>query len=366
MSFRESENWPMKDMMLFCERTIGGAYYNVHTSHMGTYFGSPDLPRKQYGYKFLDMLISLIFNPKLDIQGLRTERAAINCERSLNETDQPESMATYWLYQLIYRNNPIRKFTTCDPKDLKKITLNELREYRSKHYVSENMFAVTSSQYAGKARLILAKLPDHKKPPRFVYDPRDCIPTLTETKEKIHIMSHLELHHRQLGFPVANHNHPDSAGLEILKRILAYRLHFRLREENQNIDKGCYHTYVDNETSKVHGLFSIGYATKSKEFSDTAEERILEELNKLASDLVEKEVFNTMVDSELDSYKKMFIWHPLTVVDKIVFATCNGDKDLKGLHGYGDALQTLTRNKIRDLSNKYLTKGYARAIVRAK
>jgi len=156
----------------------------------------------------------------------------------------------------------------------------------------------------------------------------------------------------------------DAEALDVLARILAFRLRWRLREENRNFYEGVYRANVYTSRSFVHGLLYTNFATVGGEFAKRGEEIVLEEVRKLKEGLVDDREFDAMVFYLDNNYLDVFRKVALNLSEMIIEAVCNGDEELTHLHSFRQRLHRVTRKKLRCVANKYFTKNYARVLIK--
>jgi predicted Zn-dependent peptidase len=271
------------------------------------------------------------------------------------------------MHGLIYERNPARFRIDCEVDDLKGIKRSQIASFIRKHYVPENMFLVAFGPRFEEVRELARRYFDDLKNrprPALDYDHSDNLPVLASVRSNEIERAGIGQFHFALGFPTESYMSKDAEALDVLARILAFRLRQRLREGNRVFDQGVYRANVYTSRSFLHGLIYTTFATVSGEFARKGEGIVLEEIQKLKEELVGDMELDAMVNyidnSYLDAFKKI----ALTLSEMVIEAVCNGDEDLTYLHSFRQRLHKITRKKLRHVANKYFMENYARVLIK--
>jgi predicted Zn-dependent peptidase len=305
----------------------------------------------------------------IDPERLLIEGGAVHQEFHLRGKDVMETLLDDLLHRTMYTTNPVRHRVDCEVKDLKNITQKDIERFLRRYYVPKNAFAIILGPKVEDAKA----LAEHyfrdwegKSVPIFDYDHSDDLPELSSVRSFELERAEIGQYHFAIGFPTEGYASADGATLDVIKNILEYRLNWLLREENRDVDKGVYRTPVYTERSLVHGLIEATFATTSREFEARAEEVVLGEFRKLATELVQRDELETMTEVSRNGYLDAFWNIPASLCELIADAATNDDGNLDGLHAYREEILRVNRRKIREVAAKYFGAGknYARVLIK--
>lgn len=299
------------------------------------------------------------------------EKSRVIGEYALRGDDDPPEFAEILLRKLIYSRNPAGKRTDCELPEFETVSgydfLDNLREF----YVPEDMFVIVIGpsliEVKKWAESHFGDMPVASKP-KLHYDKSDNFPEIKDVRETVHIFQGLKTYHLSLGFPTepfSLQNSSDEDALDVLARILSFRLRMKLQACNFNPKNKIYRTFAKAERTYLHGMFTIWCPTTSGDFIKSNEEIMLDEFKKLREQLVSGDEIDDIKLSLATIHRQMFRDTPGNLMNEIMECIGNGDEKLKSLHGYLDGLKKVNRHKIRDVVNKYFPAdvGYARVIV---
>ena len=343
--------------------------WNIRVDRSSTFFGHGLLLRRKHMFEVFDLLSSFI-RPRyriLDVEGAKSEIAAIHQEYFLRGIDIPETLLDDLMHQTMYDKNPARNRIDCDEGNLGKMTLEDVRRFLRRYYVPRNMFLIIFGPTLDQTRKLAEKYFgdwDTKIMPRPDYDRSDDLPQLSNIKSREVSRDGISQYHCAIGFPTENYLSDDAEAIDVLGRILGFRLFCLLRGSNSDFDGGVYRVPVETERSFVHGLIYISFATKSKDFESAAEYIVIEEANRLKSELVGQRELDMAKSRMLTEYWDAF-WNATEVLSELVIAAAsNGDSDLERLHGFPERLKKVNGHRLRDVANKYFTKNYVRVLIK--
>ncbi len=366
---RESLKYaPLQAEMIF-EKYLGDPDedINIRINRVGTFYGFGDLLKKEGMLACLDVMASFLRDKIITAEGIDVERAAVHNEYYLRGIDLMWSLIDDLMHGLIYERNPARFRIDCEVDDLKGIKRSQIASFIRKHYVPENMFLVVFGPRFEEVRELAKRYFDDLKNrprPALDYDHSDNLPVLASIRSNEIERAGIGQFHFALGFPTESYMSKDAEALDVLARILAFRLRQRLREGNRIFNQGVYRANVYTSRSFLHGLIYATFATISGEFARKGENIVLEEIQKLKGELVGDMELDAMVNyidnSYLDAFKKI----ALTLSEMVIEAVCNGDEDLTRLHSFRQRLHKITRKKLRHIANKYFMENYARVLIK--
>ncbi len=370
---RESLKYaPLQAEMIF-EKHLGDPDedINIRIDRASTFYGFGDLLKKEGMLACFDVMANFLRDKIVTAEGIDVEKAAVHNEYYLRGVDSMWSLIDDLMHGLIYERNPARLRIDCEVDDLKGIKRSQIASFIRKHYVPENMFLIMLGPRFEEVREFAKQyFDDLKNKPRPVldYDHSDNLPVLASIRSNEVERASIGQFHFALGFPTESYMSKDAEALDVLARILAFRLRQRLREGNRIFDQGVYRANVYTSRSFLHGLIYAIFATVSGEFAQKGEGIVLEQIQKLKEELVGDEELDAMVSYIDNSYQDAFKKIALTLSEMIIEAVCNGDdedgKELVHLHSFRQRLHKVTRRKLRAVANKYFTPNYARVLIR--
>ncbi len=352
-------------------KCMGGADgdINIRTDRWSTFYGCNDLFRRKHMFEIFDVMASFM-HPRsriLDLEGAQVEAAAVHNEYCLRGVDALEMLLEDELHRIMYTVNPARNRVDCNIEELKTITLKEARQFARRYYVPKNMFVILlGPSFENAKELAERSFGDWEvnTQPTLDYDHSDDLPRFNATQSSEIIRPGIGQHHVAIGFPTEGYLSRDAESLDVLAKIMEFRLGERLREGNRSFDGGAYRTPVQTERSFAHGIFWMRFATPSRSFADSGEVAVLDELRKLKTDLVGRDEFDAAAYREFVEHARAFGSMPDVLSEMIIDAAANGDEKLVRLNTFPNRFRKVKRKTLCDVANKYFTKDYARVVIR--
>jgi predicted Zn-dependent peptidase len=343
--------------------------HNIRTDKVSTFYGHDILYRESHMLKMFKLISSMVKERLIDRNGVRVEKASVYQEYFLRGKDVPENEIYNMLHELLWPNHPVGQRIDCELEDLKAITREDILKFNKQYYVANNMFGIMfgapHNKVAQRMRRAFGDLPTGSPPPI----PKKYFREFRPLRGIRYLETvHRGLHQTHVGIavPFDHRCKNDAASLDILSKLLRLRLFHRLREENQKITHGVYNVYCEISRSFLHGMLYVHFATTSKRYAELAEEIVAQEMRKLTEYLVSNEEFDAAKYAVyyplLHAYRQI----PYMVCEMVIEATCNGDEELIEMHKYPERVRNVTRSQVRNVANKYLSGGYAMAIIRPR
>jgi predicted Zn-dependent peptidase len=343
--------------------------WNIRVDRSNTFFGHGLLLRRKHMLIVFDLLSSFL-RPHyriLDVDGAKSEIAAIHQEYFLRGIDIPETFLDDLMHQTMYDKNPARNRVDCDESNLGKMTPEDVRRFLRRYYVPSNMFVIIFGPTLDQAQKLAEKCFgdwDTKTVPILDYDHSDDLPKFSNIKPREVPREGINQYHCAIGFPTENYLSDDAETIDVLGRILGFRLLCLLRGNNTDFDGGVYRVPVETERSLVHGMIYVSFATKSKDFEAAAEDVVIKEVKRLKSELVGQNELDMAKSRTFAEYWDAF-WNTTEVLSELVIAAAsNGDANLVRLHEFPERLKKVNSHRLRDVANKYLTKNYVRVLIK--
>lgn len=353
----------------YYERYMGGPESGalVQTGHTYTFYGTDQLLRRSHILDCFDRLSQQVMNRRITAVATEREKAAVHNEFYRNGSDYIPDILGVHLRKLIYTTNPVKNRVDCELPEFEKITASDIRGFVRKWYVPRNMFAILfGPQFLDVKRRVEKNFEGIEIPsePRLEFDRADCTPSFAEVRSKNIFLPRLNQHHVAMGFPTETFNSKDSEALDVLARILAFRLRMRIRNGNQDFRRGVYRVMAYTERTYLHGMFYIVFATVgSAEYAREVEGAILDEINKLKKDLTLSDEFDAIRKNIEWQYRLIFRDAPGVLAGMVIDCAANGDEELAGLHSFIPNLRRVTQRKLREVVNKYFSAGFARICI---
>ena len=366
---RESLKYPSDEVDLIFEKFLGDPDedINIRIDRISTHFGFGDLLRRKDMLDCLDVMAHFLRDKIVTSKGIDVEKSAVHNEYRLRGTDVTPVLLDDLFHRTAYTTNPARLRIDCEKDDLLKIKRSQIISFIKKHYVTENLFLVVLGPRFEEVRELTKKYFgdwEAKPKPQLNYDDSDNFPTLTSVSSHEESRRGINQYHFALGFHTENYASKDAEALQVLARILAFRLRHRLRDGNRIFDGGIYRANVEISKSFTHGLIYATFATTNGEFAKNGEDVVLEEFNRLKEELVSDREFDAMIyrinTTHLEAFRKV----PEALAEMVIEAVCNGDEELTQLHSFRQRLHKIKRKKLLAVANKYFTPNYIRVLIK--
>lgn len=338
---------------------------NIHTTRVGVFFGHGDLYWKRHMLELFPVFASMIKKPLFDRGDLVAEKAAVREEYFLRGVDWMPELVDDMMHEAMYERNPARNRIDCDPEELLSITLKDLERFQ-RHVVPNAMFVLLlGPSFEEAKKLVLRNFDDMipGSPHPLTYDRSEDFPTLPSVKVVETARRGIHQYHTAVGFPTETYSTKDAEALDVLAQILEFRLYLRLRKGTTDPKKGVYRVEVFTPRTFVHGIFYIYFATSNRELAQECVNSILQEISTLRKEFVPAQELKSMLERMDAEYREAFRDRAEALADMIIAAVCNGDDELKGMHSFLPRLHRITRGKIRDIANKYLTDRYIKVVI---
>lgn len=368
-----------RQMDLLVYRLMGGydGDVNIRVNRISTFFGHGDLNSRRDMFEGFDAFAQMIYDgiqdargksevTILDHDGLDTEKAAVYNEYRLRGTDIPESEITDALYQALWTRNPVRNRIDCEPDELERVTLSELKQFVRRWYRTGRMFTLFMGLDHAEARRQTQKyygsLP-YSKAIEPDWESLDRFPRLEGVVHREMIHPGARQHHVAIAFPTGVFMSPDDESLDILSKVWEFRLLRKLRGENRAFRGGVYRAGAFTDRSFLHGVLYGHFATVgSFDYAmDMAEvaQREGDELKRSRLSRSERQDLDQEIDTIRTRFRQeytgAFKWYPGVAAELVIDAFCNGDTTLAHLSGYLDRLKRVDRHSVQKAAESYMT-----------
>jgi len=355
-------------------RYMGGTHgpdINVRCDRSSVLYGHDDLRRREHMWKCFDVFADVVKSAMLDAYGLgprvlnskalKIEKSAVHNEYRLRGTDVAEEHIYDLTHWHLYRTNPARYRVDCGRKTLRKITLEQTRQFIRDRYTTESMFVILigpkHNEAVEKVREYFGDLPK-RSPAPLDYDHSDDFPILDDIRSFELIRPGIRQSHVAIAFPTGNYLSKHSVALDVLTAMWEYRIERRLREQNTKFSAGIYHPDHWLPRTLTHGMAAAWFATIGDDkYVERAVEMAVEECEKLKTD--DSSEFDEDCEDKKaylnDSFEQMLLWYPRILCEAIAESTCNGDHNLKGFVDYKKRLNKVDSKLLREVAGQYFT-----------
>ncbi len=367
-----------RDMDLLIWKIMGGydGDVNIRVDRVSTFFGFNDLHLLADMYTAYDAFGQMVLDLILDARGkleqhildpatLDVEKAAVHNEYRLRGTDLPEAEVQELLYQTMWRRNPIRNRIDCEPEELAKVTLSEVKQFVRRWYKTSRMFVLfigpDHNEAVRLAKIFFDGLPEsHTREPELHGDTSPRLDGIVHS-EAVHPGT--RQHHVIIGFPTSLHDSPDGAAIDVLAEVLGFRIFQKLRPGNRTFERGVYRATVYTDRSFAHGVLYAHFATVgSYDYAmhcanDIA--MLCDELKRTrlsAANRADLEEEIGAVKYWMDKYQlNAFRRYPDITAELIIDAVANGDRDFKRLTAARGRIAAVDVKAVRKAAEQYLT-----------
>lgn len=368
-----------RDIDLMIWRLMGGydGDVNIRVDRVSTFYGFNDLFLRDDMYTgydaFAQMTLDGILDARgkltppqtvLDIESLDIEKAAVHNEYHLRGTDVPEYEIQDLLYQSMWERNPIRNRIDCEPDELAKVTLSEVKRFVRRWYKTSRMFVI----FIG---------PDHKEAVRLAKLFYDDLPASQGAGPELHAemhpvlegVKHIEVvhpgarqHHVVMGFPTGLHDSPDDVAMDVLSQVLSFRVFEELRPGNRMFNRGVYRAPAYTDRSFAHGILYAHFATVGPydyalRGADVIARRC-DDLKRTRLSAAERGALQEEIDAAkhyLDkAYLNAFRRYPDWTVELIIDAVANGDREFNRLNDRRNRIAAVDVKAVRKAAERYL------------
>lgn len=331
---------------------------NIRVNHSSTFYGHDLLLRREYMFELFDIVANGVKNPAIDQAALETERAAVLNEYYLRGIDAMEDLVDVLLHQTMYEKNPARNRIDCEPEELLRITVEDVRAFVRKYYVPNNMFAVILGPSFRKAKKLAEQYFGELRPRAvqpLAYDFSETRPALTGIKTTEAEQKGIHQYHVAVAFPTYPYGSKDDEALDVLAHIWAWRLREALRDENREWGKGTYRALTFTTRSFVHGMIYATFATPAEDFARYGTEKIIAACDELKTKWVLDDELVAMSNKAYNDYVEDFADAQGELAERIIDATANGDPDMQRLNSFLGRLSRVGKKSIMRVANEYFT-----------
>lgn len=258
-----------------------GARYNAFTGHESTgYFAKVEnrlLPQA------LDVVADIFLNSTLPASEMEKERGVIIGEIEMNE-DDPQRHVVDVFIELLYGDQPAGRDVAGTRETIKKMTRDEMADYRAKHYVASATVVVIAGNvnmntvWADVEKAFAGISRDEKGDKEKTDDQQDApaVKTAFRKTSQTHLI---------LGFRSYDVYDERQKTLRLLAAILGGGMSSRLFKRVRDEMGAGYYVSADNDFFTDHGFFSIATGVANPRVKEVMK-AVLEEVARMKTENV--------------------------------------------------------------------------------
>jgi zinc protease len=259
-----------------------GGILDFYTDHEHMMSMMDVLPGKLAEASFI--ISELLFSSNFEEEKFCLERKIILNELA-EALDDPTERIEELLLKSLFKNHPVNRPVGGFPKNVKRLTLDQLSNAHQTNYVPQNMILILTGNFSEEdAELVLKNFKERsfEKPfPRKVFSPETTKPLPLVVEKK----SGIAQTYLSIGSRTVCSSHHDVATLDLMSALLSggtsSRLFIELREKHAL----TYDVNSDHNKGVDFGYFRVNCAVKDKNLAK-AKRVILNELTKLRTEKV--------------------------------------------------------------------------------
>lgn len=325
-----------------------GARYNAFTGHESTgYFAKVEnrlLPQA------LDVVADIFLNSTLPASEMEKERGVIIGEIEMNE-DDPQRHVVDVFIELLYGDQPAGRDVAGTRETIKKMTRDEMAEYRAKHYVASATVVVIAGNVNMKTvwedvEKAFAGISRDGKGDKEKTNDRQEVPSVKTAFRKT------SQTHLILGFRSYDVYDERQKTLRLLAAILGGGMSSRLFKKVRDEMGAGYYVSADNDFFTDHGFFSIATGVANPRVKEVLK-AILDEAVRMKTEIVPA--------AELERVKNFLIGGLFSGLETSnALATFYGgneilEKPLKIPQEIADEVRAVTAEDIRRVAEEIFT-----------
>ncbi|MDR0660500.1 MAG: insulinase family protein [Prevotellaceae bacterium] len=350
LMFEGSENIGRGEYMKMIQ--ANGGTLNANTSQDRTYYFEM-MPTNQLELA-LWMESERMFHAKIDTIGVNTQKGVVIEERKQSYDNRPYGTWMEKMGELAFTVHPYRWQTIGYPEHIKDATFDDINNFYKTYYVPNNAVLVVVGDFEEKQtkEWIQKYFGDIPKSTRPMFRPTVVEP-LDKTEIREVVYDKIQMPALFMGYHSPAMDTKDAYALEILCNILQGGKSSRFKT---NItDKGiALETVIFPFTQEHPGLtYVIGFANAGGKLEDV-ESALDAEIEKVRNELVSEEEFQMAMAAKEFEVANSLISLPSkaqTFANNYTYF-----KDASRINKILDDYTSLTRENIRNVAKKYLTK----------
>lgn len=262
-----------------------GAQINAFTSKELTCYYTKST--KEHAEKSLEILSDIFFNSKFDAEELEKEKGVIIEEINMSE-DSPEEVCLDLLAQSYFGKNGLGQTILGSAKNIKKFTINDIKEYMDKYYTADNVVI----SVAGNVEIDeIIKLVEEYFANNFT-NKKSAKQAKTVIPKPFHLYKSKKIEQTHISFAMKGLSVKDKDidALAISNIIFGGGMSSRLFQKIREELGLAYSVYSYSSQYKDNGILEI-YAGVNTSQRDLAVNAIIDELNRFKKEKITEQEF---------------------------------------------------------------------------
>ena len=303
--------------------------------------------------------------PSLTQEKLDNQKDVVMNERRQNYDNQPYGLAWELLFSNLFPNDhPYHWPTIGWMKDIEKFEMDDVREFFKNYYSPSNASLVIGGSFnKEEAKELVAKYFGSIKNGNKIEPVKSVEVTLTETKLIIH-EDNVQLTKLYFAWHSEKGYGEDDAALDILADILTGSKNSRLYKKLVHDLQIAHDVSSFQYSAKYNGVFFIIVTINSDSNIRDVKNNVLNSI----SEIIASGIDDDEMARGLNGYKSSFIYSLQNLdnmVNQINNYNCNLNEPNSLIYDLG-RYNNLTNNKIKEVTEKYLSKNYVELVISPK
>ena len=313
------------------------------------------VPRKYFAIA-LNIIAEIIRYPTFDNDKLKKEIKIVGDEVNL-VTDDPRHHQFVLFQKNLFEKNPARNPVYGSKASVKKLTKKKVVDYYKKYYVPNNMIITVIGDVGNILNNIKNKFGDM---------PRKTLPKVKKIKEPKQKSKHVKERRKTaqsyvvIGYKSAPRKHKDSYVLDVIRAILGRGQSGRLFDEIRGKRGLAYEVGVLHQATAEFGFFSVYFSTQKTNIK-LVENLVYDEFRKLIY------IDNKTLKDAKTFLEGEFILNEednLKLSDTLSFWEMTSD--ISEYKKYVHKIKSITKDDVKRVVRKYLTKNYVMTVIEQK
>lgn len=331
-----------------------GGEINAATANERTYF-YVKVPRKYFNIA-LDIITEIVRYPVFDEQKLKKEIRVVSDEVNMI-TDDPRYHQFIIFLRSLFEKNPARNPVYGNIVDIKKFTVKKVVDYYKRYYVPNNIVITV----IGDVKNSIAKIKNNFDSMEWRNIPcHKIVREPGQRRKRIKERRKTAQSYVVMGYKTVPRCHRDSYVLDVIRAVLGRGQSGHLFDEIRGKRGLAYEVGVLHNPSTNFGYFSV-YVSTQKQNIPLVEKLVYDEFKKLA------DISNRMLNEAKTFLEGEFILaqeDSLKLADSLSFWCFVGN--CQEYHKYIKRIKNITKDDVKQVVKKYLTKKYVMAVIEQK
>ncbi|CAE7651554.1 ymxG [Symbiodinium sp. KB8] len=262
-----------------------GGYLNAFTSSEYTCYYARCVD-EQLG-RALDVLSDMVLNPAFPEKEIEKEKKVVVEEMKMYR-DSPDDYLFEEFSTKMFENHPLGRPVIGFENTVNEFTRQDLFDYMADRYRPDNLLiAVAGNVNHDKVVEQVSKYFSQLEATKTVNEPQ---PLLDFNPEKLELTKVIEQTHYLLGRRGLHFDHDDKYLLLLANTVLGGGMSSRLHQNVREKYGYCYSIQAFNQSYSDSGIWGV-YVGTDKEYVEHVHELVVNELNKISSDIIPEKEF---------------------------------------------------------------------------